>query len=315
MESNWMRIAHARSSEAGTKNGVPGDQTGKEVSIDSFFEYDWDYVFRAKDPSTREKIADYAEKICGNENCGYGQGDRYGVYLAAKENGWQFDKIDKPVNTDCSQMVASILLACGINVSPYMYTGNERGQITATGRFMDYTYTKKEDLLRGDVLLTTRKGHTGVVLDDGRAAASGSAGAMSQEPKFVIEIYGAKTVSVRTQPYEAAKALAAWPVLGVTNLVDVCDEAGSWYYVRIAGKYFGWIPKENALRKSPVSVGKVITALHLRQNAGVLYRSLCVMPEGATVQICDQKNAAGGAAWDYVYYNGRYGFCSHKYIK
>lgn len=40
--------------------------------------------------------------------------------------------------------------------------------------------------------------------------------------------------------------LKSYPTLAKGNLVDVCDtikakDGASWYYIRIAGKYFGFV--------------------------------------------------------------------------
>jgi len=44
-----------------------------------------------------------------------------------------------------------------------------------------------------------------------------------------------------------------WPRLGAGNLVDVCDTtyAPGWYYVRIAGKYYGWVKAEYIAAAGP----------------------------------------------------------------
>ena len=57
-----IRIAHARSSETGTIDGVPGDQTGREVMI-SDNTGGWTSVIRACDPGQRIYIAAYAAQI------------------------------------------------------------------------------------------------------------------------------------------------------------------------------------------------------------------------------------------------------------
>lgn len=302
-----MRIAHARINEIGrVTGGLPGDQTGHEVETTAYFEFEWTTVFRY--PSLAERIATYAQQICNNNHIGYGQGDRYTMWQLAKANGWRFDKINQNCATDCSQMVATICQACGLPVSTYMYTGSETGELQKAG-FSVMPYTGSASLKRGDILLTTKRGHTAVVLD------SGSGGGYDHTPKWVGEVYGIQTLPVRTEPREGASLLPEWRYLGLGNLFDVCDTSGSWLYIRIAGQYYGWIPMLYCLRKSPQKVGTVSTDLHLRANAGAQYKSLAIMPRGANVEICDQKPTSTGAKWDYVIYNGQYGFCSDRYIR
>lgn len=66
---------------------------------------------------------------------------------------------------------------------------------------------------------------------------------VSKEPKWVGSIT-LPPLPVRVAPSESAELLVEWPYLGQWNLVDVCGEVGDWCYVRIAGKYFGYIPAE-----------------------------------------------------------------------
>lgn len=67
---------------------------------------------------------------------------------------------------------------------------------------------------------------------------------LSKEPKWVGSIT-LPPLPVRSAPSESAELLPDWPYLGHGNLVDVCSEIGDWCYIRIAGKYFGYIPAEN----------------------------------------------------------------------
>lgn len=64
-------------------------------------------------------------------------------------------------------------------------------------------------------------------------------------PKWVGEVT-ATSLNVRTGPGTGYGNLSAYPKLGKTNLVDVCDSAkasdgSTWYYIRIAAKYYGWV--------------------------------------------------------------------------
>lgn len=66
---------------------------------------------------------------------------------------------------------------------------------------------------------------------------------ISKEPKWVGSI-NPPPLPVRVAPSENAELLVEWPYLGHGNLVDVCAEVGDWCYIRIAGKYFGYVPAE-----------------------------------------------------------------------
>lgn len=301
------KLVHATNNEMGmVYGGQPGDQTEREVCIQDFFEYEWEYVFRPKRADLAEKAAMYAEIIAKNDAIGYAQDDRYTMYLRAKNNGWNFAAITNPVSTDCSQLVATILIACGLNVSPYMYTGNEKGCLQYTGEFVTLLYEKDMRLVRGDIILTTRKGHTAIVVEGTFPSAL---------PKWVGECYGAEFVPVYAEASEKAKR-CEWPTLGTGNLFDVCDETASWLYIRIAGVYYGWIRRQFCLRKTVERHGTVINGgVYVRSNAGATFEQIGVLKEHDTVSICDMKVGIDGNDWYYIKYGDGWGFCSGKYIR
>lgn len=301
------KIAHATKNEIGTiTGGQLGDQTGLEVMVQDFFEYSWTLVFRPKNPTIADKMAKYAEIIAENDHVGYGQGsDRYTMYLQAKSLSWNFEAISTDCATDCSQLMATICIACGMEVSPYMYTGNEEGCLDGTGEFYKLFYEYGMDLHRGDILLTTVKGHTAIVVEGSFP---------NHIPKWVGEAYGLPLIPVY-QSIGTLDKLPEWPMLAAGNLFDVCDEILDYYFIRIAGEYFGWVEKRYVLRKTPVSSGSVTSAVHIRTNPGANYKSIGILEKGATVQVCDTKEAANGAAWYYVRYKDGFGFSSSKYIK
>lgn len=100
--------------------------------------------------------------------------------------------------------------------------------------------------------------------------------------KLVEEVYGRKPlttplwvgeattlVNVRTSPEvinysngNPKNALTAWPRLGDGNLVNVCDTtfAPGWYYILIAGKYYGWVKSDYIVKAGsrPLKVGDKI---------------------------------------------------------
>ena len=56
----------------------------------------------------------------------------------------------------------------------------------------------------------------------------------------------ANTLNVRTWAGTEYAQLKSYTTLAKGNLVDVCDtikakDGASWYYIRIAGKYFGFV--------------------------------------------------------------------------
>lgn len=131
---------------------------------------------------------------------------------------------------------------------------------------------------------------------------------------WVGEVYGKALVTVYQNP-TGATPLVSYPALALGNLFEVVGDYGNRWQILIANAYIGYIDKQYCLRKTPERTGTVRTDLHLRANAGTSYKSLAIMPRGASVQICDTKPAADGRPWDYVIWNGMYGFASDRYIK
>lgn len=167
-----VTVGSARSSFGNTS---PGDQAGgKEVSTQSYYVHPkgW-YVYRAKDPAAREKIAEAMEKACANNDIGYSQPTRNTLYNDIKGKGFDPSKTTKKVNTDCSALVRVCCAYAGIMLGDFI-TSNEGAALVKSGKFDKLTtdkYCKQADyLMRGDILCTRTKGHTVVVLTDGRKA-------------------------------------------------------------------------------------------------------------------------------------------------
>ena len=167
-----VTIGSARSSFGNTK---AGDQNGgKEVSTQEYYvaSKGW-YVLRCKDAAKRKKIAEAMQKACDNNDIGYSQGSRNTLYNDIKDKGFDPSKTSKAVNTDCSALVRVCVNYAGIAVGDFITSG-EASALVKTGQFEKLTtdkYCKSSDyLMKGDILVTRTKGHTVVVLTDGRKA-------------------------------------------------------------------------------------------------------------------------------------------------
>ena len=104
------KVAYASISEKGTINGLPGDQTGKEVKVGDYYNFGQSYYFRFDDSTDAWWMCDIMYRIAKNNMVGYGQADRLTLRNVLKSNGWKSQKINVPVNCDCSSLVA-----CAIN--------------------------------------------------------------------------------------------------------------------------------------------------------------------------------------------------------
>ena len=168
-------LGSARIDENGAAmGGKAGDQTGKEVSTQNWYKHTKGWrVFRAKDSTKAEKIAQAMERACDNPHIGYDQSQRLTLYNEAEQYGFDTAKVTKDVETDCSALVRVCCAYAGIMIRNFT-TDNEPTVLLNSGEFNELTDTKYTDystyLRRGDILDTAVKGHTVVVLSDGDRA-------------------------------------------------------------------------------------------------------------------------------------------------
>lgn len=162
------------------RGGQAGNQTGKELKIQKWYNGDWHTVIRPKTAELAEKLAIQCEGACNNMNIGYDRDERNTILPAAKAAGWNLAKINTPCECDCSALMSMCCICCGLP-EKYFYTGNLRTTkniATAcqkTGDFFILTgpkYTSEKSYLkRGDILVSNT--HTCMVLQNGKNANAG----------------------------------------------------------------------------------------------------------------------------------------------
>lgn len=183
-------VASARIDENGEAHGgKAGDQTGKEVSSQVWYEHDKGWVLlRCRDPDKRKKIAKCMRDAYVNEYIGYDQYQRDTLYEAVKGNKFDVNTLEKSVETDCSALVRVCVCYAGIDC-PNFRTTDQAKVLTNTGWFDKLTenkYVKQPDyLLEGDILVTKTQGHTVVVLNNG-AKASEEEEAIDEADEYTI---------------------------------------------------------------------------------------------------------------------------------
>ena len=213
-----VKLGSARIDENGQAHGgAAGDQTGKEVSTQSWYAHSKGWVMlRAKSTEAREAIARCMQAACDNKHIGYDQYQRDTLYNEAKQYGFDVSKVTKNVETDCSALVRVCVNYAGIKVGSFRTT-NQASVLMATGAFDKYTddthCKKSTNLLRGDILVTKTQGHTVVVLSDGSNAAKERAANPGTDtaPESGVLAKGSEGVEVtamRREESTQAKALA-----------------------------------------------------------------------------------------------------------
>lgn len=175
-----FRIAHASIDERGhITGGTPGDQTGKEVCIRTWYRKPWQYMIRCREEPMREKIARAMEQACGNPCIGYNQVQRNTLLTQARRTGYDPGKVRINCDTDCSALVTLACLYAGLPEASLVSGGNSattqtlRRRLSATRKFDVYSEPKylseTSYLLRGDILLKEGS-HVVVALDNGGKA-------------------------------------------------------------------------------------------------------------------------------------------------
>lgn len=134
-----------------------GDQTGREVCISTWYDGNWDYVLRAKDPNIAEKLAKNCEVGCKNDMIGYDQSRRHTLYEVAGAVNHDLSKITTPCACDCSSFLCECTIASGIKVAYNLNTSTMQAGYVSTGQFdvlTDKKYLTTDDyLIRGDILV------------------------------------------------------------------------------------------------------------------------------------------------------------------
>lgn len=124
--------------------------------------------------------------------------------------------------------------------------------------------------------------------------------------------------------------LGTYPKLNRGNLVDVINQSGNRYQIRIANKYTGWIDKSrivtpDKLNSTPAAskypfVGECTgNDVNVRKNAGTNYAPIAEWPQldkTNRVDVLDSKKGTDGKVWYKVRIQGKYiGYVRSDYIK
>ena len=167
-------IGSARSDERGkATGGKAGDQkNGKEVSTQDWYRHKLGWrTFRPKDPVVAKKMAAAMRWFCGTDLIGYDQNQRNTLYSAMEAVLWDYTRLKLKVETDCSALIRVCAACAGIFLPDFNTTGEPKALLNS-GAFVELKGSKYNDqdafLGEGDVQVTPVKGHTIMVLSNGK---------------------------------------------------------------------------------------------------------------------------------------------------
>ena len=242
-----VRLAQASHDERGKySGGQPGDQTGDELNIRTWYNRPWDTVLRALDPALGIQIAWVAQILVKCVRIGYDQilAQRTSLWDQCERIGWDINRLNEiqPCECDCSSLVAVVLRFCGINVSKSINTSMMTSALQKTGLFevlRDPKYLTGGDYLRkGDIVLNTWH-HVAVCLDNGGKTA------VTFTP-YLATVSVQTHLKVRTGPginypefmvYGGDGTWTPWR-LPPAALVVIAEERSGWGRI---GNTIGWV--------------------------------------------------------------------------
>lgn len=227
-------IGHAVSSENSNKYGSPGDQTGREIRYDNWYDDGWNVVLRPRSSVVADKIAKAMEQAVENENVGYCQSDRTTLYTEAKKRNWQIHLITTKCECDCSSLVSVCVNASGITVSKDIYTGNMVKALEATGAFekklTGKQYLKESSYLKRGDILVHEGSHTAIVLTNGSKVVE-----QNYQDVNYFGVVTAFWLNVRADSNSKSRSLKT---IKRNTIVNITKEKNGWGYIEEHG---GWV--------------------------------------------------------------------------
>lgn len=116
-------------------------------------------------------------------------------------------------------------------------TSSAPGVVANGGAVRDKVYSRNDPDIDGYVWIDYDT--------ESESGSTSTAGKLNTIPKWTGEVT-ASELNVRSWAGMEYPQIKKWPLLKRTNRVDVCDsveavDGSAWYYVRIAGKYYGFV--------------------------------------------------------------------------
>ena len=310
-----MRIAQASIDEKGQAHGgKAGDQNGKEVKITNWYSYGkigWDVVIRPKDRKKAHRMAEAMKAACANDNIGYDQWEREKLLTEVKKVGNDFSKITTPTETDCSALVAAVIVATGTpeekmrnknRENKLAYTGDLKSLCAASGEFTILTekkyLTSGDYLLEGDIILN-EKHHVAIAIENGSKAEVSPVPTPDPIPYPHLGSQGEEVKKIQSRLNQIGYKLLVdgiWGKNTQTAVLDFQEKAG----MNPDGL---WGPKSEAALAAAIAAKTVIgykakviskSGLNVRKGPGTNYPTVrSPLPFGYVVTILEEINGWG----------------------
>lgn len=227
-----VKIGSARIDENGNiSGGKAGDQTGKEVSEQSYYTHSRGWVcLRPYDANMASKLSIAMRAACSNENIGYDQSQRTTVITQLKAVG-TLGRINTKCEADCSSLVRACVIEAAGKDPGNFNTSTEKTTLLNTKLFFEQKFTFPSELRQGDILVTKTKGHTVIVTQ-----------APKRETYCGLAKITAHSLNIRTG------ASTNCPIIGWCHRgqqVRIFEEQGTWARIGdgqwVSSKYLEYI--------------------------------------------------------------------------
>ena len=166
-----IKVIEAYASEAHSKNGQAGDQTGQELRMAKKESTDFDFYVRFLFKTPRKLFLLNAKKCVRSNLIGYSQDDRYSFYKQLARYKYDVDKYlssEIKSNCDCSSFVMSLVNSLAARSDVYKFdiygyaTFNMLNYFRAhPSKFVVKNIYSNTQLVPGDIII--KAGHTAIV--------------------------------------------------------------------------------------------------------------------------------------------------------
>lgn len=299
-----VKISHAVANEKGSATGgKAGDQTKREVRIDTWYNGNWDCVIRFIDPAQAKKAAKVMEQIAQNENIGYCQSTRNTLLEEAEKVNFNIPKIKTKCNCDCSSMVTVALIAAGVKKED-VYKWNNcsttrtlRSNLLKTGLVTVFTTTKYTkscaESKTGDIYLKEGS-HVLMTIEDSTVTTKQEPTEEKASSKETFKL-GDKVHLKTVAKYHNNKTIPSW-VFKKDLYVRRIDGNKITFSTLKTGAVTGVTFSENLTLVEDVKAKNVkVTAyyLNVRKGIGTSHPIIKVLKKGTICEIVAEKDGWG----------------------